>query len=170
VLVYVKYCPGYTLLATYNYALTNVLTRAYPTHDWDANRFIGAGREAPILRLLQRHFNDSMLLVLSKLNHFSLTLWIGIEEHVKIFKTLGGNLIELDYFISSAKKAIEYQGEQHFFDVRTYGLFETQLNNDIAKAALVSQSGIGLVEIPYWERSLDQRKLEAVFNRLNSTI
>eukprot|EP01125_Pyxidicula_operculata_P014354 TRINITY_DN4776_c0_g1_i3.p1 TRINITY_DN4776_c0_g1~~TRINITY_DN4776_c0_g1_i3.p1 ORF type:complete len:452 (+),score=28.18 TRINITY_DN4776_c0_g1_i3:387-1742(+) len=59
--------------------------------------------------------------------------------------------VELDIWIPNYRLAFEYQGEQHYSNVKqSCALFEKYLMNDKRKQKLCDIHGISLITIPYW--------------------
>jgi len=63
-----------------------------------------------------------------------------------------GQTMELDVLIEAqqGRRAVEYQGEQHFYDTRNYGESVVYKQRDEEKAAACARNGVALIEVPYW--------------------
>lgn len=61
-----------------------------------------------------------------------------------------GKPMELDIFLPTEQLAFEYQGEHHYSDHYTLGLYWQQQQTDQDKREACNQKHITLIEIPYW--------------------
>jgi len=60
--------------------------------------------------------------------------------------------------VKDCKLAVEYQGEQHYWDITVYDPAQHTQAMDQLKAAKCGLEGITLVEVPFWALSrLDQQ-------------
>jgi len=50
-----------------------------------------------------------------------------------------GRMVDVDIVLKEMRVVIEYQGEQHYFDLTDYGSSETQYFRDQAKVRLISR-------------------------------
>lgn len=74
----------------------------------------------------------------------------------KKFEDLGR--LSYDFFIPSKNLLIEFQGEQHYKPIETFGgieKFKKQRENDYKKKEYAKKNKIMLLEIPYWEKDLE---------------
>lgn len=77
--------------------------------------------------------------------------------NLKWLKTNKFSPLELDIFVSGLKLAIEYDGQQHFYPIESWGgagAFEKQQYRDQLKNKLISdhpQDIKTFIRIPYWE-------------------
>jgi hypothetical protein len=58
--------------------------------------------------------------------------------------------MELDVYLPKQRLALEYQGQQHFYDIYALGNLWTQKQKDEEKRMACKAHGITLIEIPYW--------------------
>ncbi len=58
--------------------------------------------------------------------------------------------MQLDVFVPSKSLAFEYQGEQHFFDIKCMTPQWIYSERDQQKRSACLANGITLVEVPYW--------------------
>jgi hypothetical protein len=58
--------------------------------------------------------------------------------------------MQLDIFLPRLMLALEYQGEQHFFDVVRFAPQRQYAARDEQKRIACKEIGITLVEIPFW--------------------
>jgi hypothetical protein len=58
--------------------------------------------------------------------------------------------MELDIFIPDLNLALEYQGEQHYQNIFRFSEQKIQMERDREKKQACKQSGITLIEVPYW--------------------
>lgn len=61
-----------------------------------------------------------------------------------------GRFLELDIFLPDQKLALEYQGEQHYYDVYSLGSKWNQKRRDQEKRILCKKNELTLIEIPFW--------------------
>ena len=74
----------------------------------------------------------------------------------KRFKDLGR--LSYDFYIPSKNLLIEFQGEQHYKPVESFGgleSFKKQRENDYKKKNYAKKNKIMLLEVPYWETNLE---------------
>jgi hypothetical protein len=67
--------------------------------------------------------------------------------------TAAGKPFELDYFYPRLKLAFEFQGEQHYKSLTYLNNIDSLIEKrqqDINKRNLCKESGITLIEVPYW--------------------
>lgn len=72
-----------------------------------------------------------------------------------------------DFYLPEHNLVIEYQGEQHYFPVPTFGGqkgFESGQKRDERKRLLLQEAGIELLEIPYWDLRNISNILTSKFN------
>jgi len=84
-----------------------------------------------------------------------------IEEyqHPDLFWNSGGRSVEFDIWIPKYNIAIEYHGEQHYFDIHAaFGPSDLYSDRDIRKKQLCEEHGITYFVVPYWW----DRKIESV--------
>lgn len=76
-------------------------------------------------------------------------------QREKTFSDLGGGLFRFDFYMPSINALCEYDGEQHFFQVkrfqRTRADFLKAQEHDRRKNAYCLAHNITLYRIPYWE-------------------
>jgi len=61
-----------------------------------------------------------------------------------------GSPIQLDLYLPKISLALEYQGEQHYFDVFRYAPHKHYEYRDIQKRSQCMDIGLTLIEVPYW--------------------
>lgn len=68
------------------------------------------------------------------------------------------NKLELDGYNEELSLAFEYQGEQHYEDVKYFRTisFEKRLENDTNKRLLCQEQNVFLIVIPYWIRDVSK--------------
>lgn len=83
----------------------------------------------------------------------------------KTFAPLNKSKYRFDFFIPDYNLAIEYQGEQHFYDTHWFNedLNSTQ-KRDIVKRDYCKENNIELLEIPYWKYDKINQILTERFN------
>jgi hypothetical protein len=120
--------------------LPTLLQKVFPDHQWDPSKFIQAHKRSQQLllkKVLQEIFPGS-----------------EIEEGYKIAMAksakIVGDIPEIDLYLPAFKIGFEYQGEQHFRDVRKVSQTDSGLAADSTKHALCFREGISLFDVPYW--------------------
>jgi hypothetical protein len=58
--------------------------------------------------------------------------------------------MQLDVFVPELHLAFEYQGEQHYFNIFSYGAQWGYEKRDAEKRRACKAAGITLIEVPYW--------------------
>ena len=58
--------------------------------------------------------------------------------------------MRLDIFLPKKLLAFEYQGEQHYYDIYSFGPQWTYSIRDEEKRIICKEKGITVIEIPYW--------------------
>eukprot|EP01125_Pyxidicula_operculata_P020777 TRINITY_DN7777_c0_g1_i1.p1 TRINITY_DN7777_c0_g1~~TRINITY_DN7777_c0_g1_i1.p1 ORF type:complete len:419 (-),score=47.22 TRINITY_DN7777_c0_g1_i1:95-1351(-) len=95
----------------------------------------------------------------SLFNKKSTQRWLAVclkklfGEGVSIFEDYFLNEVgyELDIYVPSLSLAVEYQGEQHFFNVSRFNTSPAQYQeSDLKKAKICEERGVHLLQIPYW--------------------
>lgn len=84
-----------------------------------------------------------------------------IEEyrHPDLFWNSGGRSVEFDIWIPKYNIAVEYHGEQHYFDIHAaFGSSDLYSERDTRKQQLCEEHGITYIVVPYWW----DRKIESV--------
>jgi len=76
--------------------------------------------------------------------------------------------MELDLYIEELSTAVEYQGEQHYFDVTVYGQRDMFFEKDVDKALACAIGGIRYVEVPYWAELESVRLIRDIFQKSTS--
>ena len=61
-----------------------------------------------------------------------------------------GYKMTFDAFLPNFKLVFEYQGEQHYHDIFTFGEQQRYARRDAEKRKACSSNGISLIEVPYW--------------------
>ena len=61
-----------------------------------------------------------------------------------------GKQMQLDIFVLDHKLGLEYQGEQHYWDVFALGPKWRYSERDEEKRVACKENGITLIEVPYW--------------------
>uniref|UniRef100_A0A7S1KUL5 Uncharacterized protein n=1 Tax=Percolomonas cosmopolitus TaxID=63605 RepID=A0A7S1KUL5_9EUKA len=94
------------------------------------------------------------------------SLTIVEEKQMELVAHGGKSLFEADVFVEELQMAFEYQGEQHYHDIKAFfAPIEGQLRRDQLKSDAFAQHGITLIHVPYWwDKSVDS--LKASINRL----
>eukprot|EP01124_Arcella_intermedia_P028556 TRINITY_DN5828_c0_g1_i1.p1 TRINITY_DN5828_c0_g1~~TRINITY_DN5828_c0_g1_i1.p1 ORF type:complete len:460 (+),score=82.67 TRINITY_DN5828_c0_g1_i1:14-1393(+) len=65
----------------------------------------------------------------------------------------------VDFYIPGLKLAIEYQGEQHYFNFTKWVGLEAQRVRDAEKRIVCHENGLKLVHVPYWwDNSIEKLK------------
>lgn len=164
--------------------LPKLLQLVYPQHPWDLARF-RAKNKAATQRLLLNFVRElfpgagsySILAPataatgLSHFGPFSFRRFRTVAQEVArlaLSNSSEGKHVEVDVLISDLRLAIEYQGEQHYSDVRRVGQQREHADVDEMKALACASNGITLVEVPYsWDltsvrRPFPSRSLRAV--------
>ena len=92
---------------------------------------------------------------------------LGIEfETQKTFPEMKNNIaLRLDFFIQKLNIAIEYQGQQHYYETSFYNdSLETRQKRDQIKRDYCKKNNIKLIEIPYWDYDkLNEDYLQSLF-------
>src|SRR5690349_19831418 len=70
-------------------------------------------------------------------------------EHPELFFS-SGRRMQLDVYIPNEQLALEYQGEQHFYDAYNIGPQWNYQQRDQEKRLACKKHGITIIEIPYW--------------------
>eukprot|EP01114_Cavostelium_apophysatum_P022095 TRINITY_DN7884_c0_g1_i1.p1 TRINITY_DN7884_c0_g1~~TRINITY_DN7884_c0_g1_i1.p1 ORF type:complete len:873 (-),score=176.06 TRINITY_DN7884_c0_g1_i1:3235-5853(-) len=119
--------------------LQAMLAKRYPNYQWDESKFFGRGKKAA-----QRW----LLLTVKDL--------LGSREvfenfrHPSLVFSRSKEPLELDIWVPSLALAFEYQGQHHYNDIFYFGAQKNFNERDTEKKELCENSGITLVEIPYW--------------------
>jgi hypothetical protein len=58
--------------------------------------------------------------------------------------------MQFDVYIPSLAIAIEYQGQQHYYEHYLWGALDLQKKKDEEKRQACKKNGITLIEIPFW--------------------
>eukprot|EP01126_Amoeba_proteus_P039136 TRINITY_DN4111_c0_g2_i1.p1 TRINITY_DN4111_c0_g2~~TRINITY_DN4111_c0_g2_i1.p1 ORF type:complete len:658 (-),score=111.69 TRINITY_DN4111_c0_g2_i1:406-2217(-) len=125
--------------------LFQALRSVYPQYDWDETKFSLRGKKSAQrwLRVRISHLLPEETEILEDFLHPSL-LW---DETLNL-------KMELDIWVPKFNLALEYQGEQHYYDLHeAYGPNGTvamYTERDLKKKKLCEKNGITLVTIPYW--------------------
>lgn len=125
------YCKGSQALA---------IIEAFPEHAWDIEKFSHMRmNQKRIFRIIRKRFSDAV--------------WQYKHPDLRFSDT--GRKMELDIWIPSIKTAVEYQGQQHFFEVKSWGgrrALRRVQKRDAEKRKACKRCGIHLVEISYtWD-------------------
>eukprot|EP01122_Echinamoeba_exundans_P008119 TRINITY_DN2631_c0_g1_i2.p2 TRINITY_DN2631_c0_g1~~TRINITY_DN2631_c0_g1_i2.p2 ORF type:complete len:219 (-),score=30.34 TRINITY_DN2631_c0_g1_i2:50-706(-) len=110
--------------------LLKLLTKAYPSHTWEPNRFNMITKKAQQRALLS-----------------AVKAIFGGREIFEDYKDSATKGLELDIYIPSLNIGVELQGVQHFKDVSRVG--QATPDVDDLKAAECSRLGITLLHVPY---------------------
>lgn len=118
--------------------LIQVLMKVYPEHPWnEANHQSRMKKvENYLLKMTKRIFPDNQVE----------TCYVPTNM---AYPSTAAKM-ELDIYIPSLSLAIEYQGEQHFNDLKFWGKLEPTQNRDNNKAEMCKSLGITLISVPYW--------------------
>lgn len=74
-----------------------------------------------------------------------------LEEHRhEDLRFDSGQPMQLDVFVPELKLAFEYQGEQHYQTIHSWGSHEDILFRDEQKRQGCARHGINLIEVPFW--------------------
>lgn len=103
-----------------------------------------------------------------------------LEEFLKVkFKkvrpewliNITGYKMELDMYNKELQIGIEYQGIQHYeenlFFHRKSGSFQEQLEKDKLKRELCKENGVFLIEIPYYEKNINNYLCKVLYHYFN---
>jgi hypothetical protein len=136
-----KRCGGGGMLGSFD-SLGHALQFAFPEFHWDLSKFSLKGKKSS-----QRWLLVQMKLLLPTANiledYFHPDLAWGNQNRP----------IQLDIWVDGLKLAMEYQGEQHYYNLRVFGpgASLSDINKrDEAKKQLCIKNEIVLVCIPYW--------------------
>eukprot|EP01124_Arcella_intermedia_P028076 TRINITY_DN5637_c0_g1_i1.p1 TRINITY_DN5637_c0_g1~~TRINITY_DN5637_c0_g1_i1.p1 ORF type:complete len:289 (+),score=44.15 TRINITY_DN5637_c0_g1_i1:606-1472(+) len=125
--------------------IVKLLVYWYPEEAWDYIRF----SEKINKRSAQRYLGLSLL----KLYKDEVIFEDYVFRH-------GERVYVFDFYIPGMKVVIEYQGEQHYFNVSSWGSLEYQQQRDKEKKHICQLHQLRIVEIPFWwdysEHSLKQ--------------
>jgi hypothetical protein len=61
-----------------------------------------------------------------------------------------GHKMQFDVFLPKQNVVLEYQGEQHYYDVYSLGPLWRYADRDEQKRMACEENGVTLIEIPYW--------------------
>ncbi len=115
------------------------LKKVYPDMEWDEKLVQNAGHKKAGQRWLG-----------STLREFFPNLQI-LEEYVDDELVYGSNKpMRFDYFIPSLKLAFEFQGLQHFSQLKVYGDAKFRIVEDDEKSMKCNSLGISLFRVPFW--------------------
>src|SRR5580693_2789680 len=70
--------------------------------------------------------------------------------HPQFYYKINGKSIELDIFLPKEKIVFEYQGENHYYDIYSMGIYWQKKQRDEEKKKICKEKNITLIEIPYW--------------------
>lgn len=121
------------------YGIWKVLEQVYPSHSWDPKAKEGFGAAKAAQRMLAIRVRE--LFPNSEVREDYLDEDMRFKSGVKM---------ELDVFLSKENLALEYQGEQHYYDIYALGPQWQYKERDIAKRKACLEKGITMIEIPYW--------------------
>jgi hypothetical protein len=118
----------------------SAIIEAFPEHEWDVEKFSYMRmNQKRIFRIIKQRYRDA----------------VWQYKHPDLRFSDSGRKMELDIWIPSIRTAVEYQGQQHFFEVKSWGgkkaLRKVQ-KRDSDKRKACARYGIRLIEIPYtWD-------------------
>ena len=133
----------------------------YSNYSWKPDKFITASKnQERIFKIVEQLFPEEA---------------IKNYKHPELVYKKSKRKMELDIFVPSAKLAVEYQGEQHFFPLKHFGGMKRLLdlqNRDQEKKDACERNGIILVEIDYkWDGKKDTilEKIEQILRSKDDT-
>jgi len=120
--------------------LMNILSEAYPNHQWDPERFQQRSRKSSQWQMYK---------IIKELLPSNIEVF---EEFIctDLAGDSGLGIITLDVYIPALKLAFEYQGHQHYHDHSLYGPFMVVQQRDDSKRGACKSLGITIIEVPYW--------------------
>eukprot|EP01124_Arcella_intermedia_P027271 TRINITY_DN5296_c0_g1_i3.p1 TRINITY_DN5296_c0_g1~~TRINITY_DN5296_c0_g1_i3.p1 ORF type:complete len:419 (-),score=98.24 TRINITY_DN5296_c0_g1_i3:6-1262(-) len=135
--------------------LSNALQLVYPEEDWNHNKIQGRAKKSSQrwLRIVLGEILPKDTEIVEDYSHPDL-LWDQTNNHK----------MELDIWVPKYLLALEYQGEQHYFDLYGNGSLQSCQLRDLQKKETCQQRGITLLTIPYWW----DRKKESLIASLHS--
>ena len=148
-------------------SLQKMLLSVHQDEEWNLNLFHHRSKKATqnwLKICLQKNFPqhfviESYLHPFYNLNYNSNNN-DGNEFDNSEYSLTKGKRLELDVFIPSLNLAFEYQGQQHFDEIPSFGCLEVYKKRDHRKYLLCEQHSINLVAIPYWwDRSISSLPL-----------
>eukprot|EP01124_Arcella_intermedia_P024198 TRINITY_DN4020_c1_g1_i1.p1 TRINITY_DN4020_c1_g1~~TRINITY_DN4020_c1_g1_i1.p1 ORF type:complete len:339 (-),score=72.03 TRINITY_DN4020_c1_g1_i1:1123-2139(-) len=121
--------------------LGKALQFAFPEEDWDISKFSLRRKKSAQrwLRVILEQILPEKTPIFEDYLHPDL-VWDEISRHK----------MELDIWVPEYNLALEYQGEQHYYDLVVYGAMILYSKRDIKKKEACDEKGISLAIIPYW--------------------
>eukprot|EP01124_Arcella_intermedia_P001376 TRINITY_DN10741_c1_g6_i1.p1 TRINITY_DN10741_c1_g6~~TRINITY_DN10741_c1_g6_i1.p1 ORF type:complete len:432 (+),score=112.01 TRINITY_DN10741_c1_g6_i1:52-1347(+) len=72
-------------------------------------------------------------------------------QHPDLLWDEGSNhKMELDIWVPTFNLALEYQGEQHYYDLLFFGSFALSKERDLKKKSACESKGISILHVPFW--------------------
>lgn len=84
-----------------------------------------------------------------------------IRSNITAHPMINGHSI--DIYLPNLCLAVEYQGQQHYGQLR-FGSFKSTISRDSRKRVELQQQGIQVVSIPYWWKG-SWSQIEATLNK-----
>jgi len=133
--------------------LLEVLRKVYPNEVWKSELFSRKG--------MKRSSEKYLLLLLEKI--FPNTEILSNFTHKKLRYANSEKPMQLDVFLPELNLAFEYQGKQHFSQLRVYGEVGERMEKDVEKEVEVKKEGITLITIPFWWNQKEETILRSLF-------
>ena len=120
--------------------LVSLLSKRYPNIEWDASAFFGRG-----YRRASQKWLATMLAGILPLDTM-----LTDYSHIDLLRGSGEKEFQLDIYFPELRLAFEYQGAQHYEQLRVYGDSRKRMESDVDKAVLCKRHGITLIAVPFW--------------------
>eukprot|EP01124_Arcella_intermedia_P018529 TRINITY_DN2552_c0_g2_i12.p1 TRINITY_DN2552_c0_g2~~TRINITY_DN2552_c0_g2_i12.p1 ORF type:complete len:253 (-),score=66.90 TRINITY_DN2552_c0_g2_i12:10-768(-) len=108
----------------------------YPDEEWKGERFS---------EVMNRRCRQKFLgLKLRELFQKEMVL----EEY--LLKVPGRKCVILDFYYPGLGLVVEYQGEQHYYNIYKWVTMEEQMKRDEEKRSICLQNGYKIINVPFW--------------------
>ena len=119
---------------------SSILPEVYPDHKWDLKKL---ERVHLPIKATQRY-------LVTLIRELFPTSEVYEEYESEELKFKSGRKIRIDVFLPLQNLALEYHGEQHYYDIFAMGPQWRFVVRDEEKRFICSRRGITVIEVPYW--------------------
>jgi hypothetical protein len=122
--------------------LLQLLSKCYPSHQWDGRKFnLPTKSQGFLYNIVKGLFPEFSILQ----DHW----------HPKLLFSESKHSMQLDVYVPELELAFEYQGEPHYMEHFIYGDPKELQKRDEEKKKACQREGISLIWVPFW---WDQRR------------